>query len=346
MNRTSRGDGSFFQRYRPSLFSEIVPTFNVSKFQTFLHKRQHKLFLLHGESRAGKTTAARVAALYVNCLDDESFNNGEPCLECANCKQIMKGGAIDVIEINGGDNRKIDNMREVVRNINQSPMFIKNKVYIIDECHMLTPEAKKILYKPLEELPPNVYVFMCTTEFSEVDAQIRNRAQQFQLKAASTAQLTTFLREVSRAEHPEGKSIPDEPLNRIIELSGNSPGIAIMKLEEYFNSVDGSVDSPFEEDAKLPEVKLIAPLLLSRTPETWAKISAIISQSTSNPEDLRISLGNYLRAVLLKRANLGNSYPIFSALQHLTTEPLTNPRDAKMKLTVMLYKAAWAKTKP
>src|SRR5690606_12034996 len=125
----------------------------------------------------GKTSVARLLAKAVNC--EQPLDGPEPCDECATCRSIVDGSALDVIEIDAASNRGIDEIRDLREKIRYAPGRCPYKVYIIDEVHMLTDAAFNALLKTLEDPPANVVFILATTDPQKVPATILSRCQRF-----------------------------------------------------------------------------------------------------------------------------------------------------------------------
>jgi DNA polymerase-3 subunit gamma/tau len=141
---------------------------------SYMAGRLGHAYLFSGPRGCGKTTAARLLAKMVNC---RNVSDGEPCCECESCKAVAAGNHMDVMEIDGASNRGIDQIRELKSHVGLSPFTGGTKVYILDEVHMLTPEAFNALLKTLEEPPPSVMFIFATTEPHKVPVTIRSRCQ-------------------------------------------------------------------------------------------------------------------------------------------------------------------------
>lgn len=190
----------YYRKYRPQLFSEISKPNDVAvalSNQIKNNKSVHA-YLFVGPRGTGKTTTARILAKALNCTDLK--DNGDPCDKCDNCIAIKNGSFYDLIEIDAASNRGIDDIRELKEKIKLAPSAGKNKVYIIDEVHMLTPEAFNALLKTLEEPPANVTFILCTTEAHKVPATIKSRCQIFKFKRATIDQLTIKLESIVKNE--------------------------------------------------------------------------------------------------------------------------------------------------
>ena len=143
----------YYTKYRPQKFSETIkpdPISDALSTQVKSGKVGHA-YLFVGPRGIGKTTTARILSKALNC--ENILKNGDPCDKCDACTAIKVGNYLDLIEIDAASNRGIDDIRELRDKINLAPSSGKQKVYIIDEVHMLTTEAFNALLKTLEEPP-------------------------------------------------------------------------------------------------------------------------------------------------------------------------------------------------
>lgn len=188
-----------YRKYRPQTFAEMVGQDNVVnalKRAISADKSPHALLFV-GPKGSGKTTTARILAKALNCQD---VKNGDPCGKCEICEEIARGAAVDVIEIDGASNRKIDDVREIRDKISLSPSEFSKKVYIIDEVHMLTKEAFNALLKTLEEPPSHAVFILCTTEPDKLPATIISRCQRFDFNLGRGEEIKKYLEEVLTKE--------------------------------------------------------------------------------------------------------------------------------------------------
>jgi DNA polymerase-3 subunit gamma/tau len=206
----------FYTKYRPQKFSDISKPNKAADALAaqVAKKKTGHAYLFVGPRGTGKTTAARILAKALNC--EKISKKGDPCDECMVCESIKKGTFIDLIEIDAASNRGIDDIRELKNKVKLAPSSGKNKVYIIDEVHMLTNEAFNALLKTLEEPPARTTFILCTTEFNKVPDTIKSRCQVFKFKRGTLTQLSAKLRIIA---DEEGIEITDTDLKKISKAS-------------------------------------------------------------------------------------------------------------------------------
>src|SRR5688572_5377656 len=172
----------FYTKYRPQKFSEISRPNDVADALSneVLNQKTVHAYLFVGPRGTGKTSTARILAKALNCKKVDK--KGDPCGKCETCEAIKNGTYLDLIEIDAASNRGIDDIRELKNRIKLAPSVGTNKVYIVDEVHMLTSEAFNALLKTLEEPPKNTTFILCTTELHKVPDTIKSRCQVFKFK--------------------------------------------------------------------------------------------------------------------------------------------------------------------
>jgi len=219
---------SFYRKYRPQNFENLVGQNHVSVTLSSALKlgRVSHAYLFTGPRGTGKTTTARIMAKSVNCLN---LKDGTPCEECEICKDINDGRLIDVIEIDAASNRGIDEMRDLKEKINYAPTRARNKVYIIDEVHMLTKEAFNALLKTLEEPPASVFFILATTEVHKVPETILSRCQRFDFRRIDMKTLVERLKFIAAQENIEAE---DKALEMIADHAQGGMRDAIGLMEQ------------------------------------------------------------------------------------------------------------------
>lgn len=167
-----------YRKWRPAVFTDVSGQEHItSTLQNEVSSgRLNHAYLFTGSRGTGKTTCAKILAKAVNCLNPQ---NGNPCGECEICKGIDDGSILDIVEMDAASNRKIDDIRQIIDEVQFKPAKCKYRVYIVDEAHMLTTEAFNALLKTLEEPPEHVIFILATTEVHKLPQTIRSRCQRF-----------------------------------------------------------------------------------------------------------------------------------------------------------------------
>ncbi len=197
---------ALYQKYRPKSLTDLVgQEFVRQTLESALKSQQvSHAYLFFGSRGTGKTSTARILAKALNCQNPTEA--GGPCNECEFCTTSDAGSFVDLIEIDGASNRKIEHARALIEKINFAPTLGKRKVYIIDEVHMLTKEAFNALLKTIEEPPEHAYFLLATTEIQKVPETIRSRCQTFTFHRFTPQQIAGRLQEIADRE---GISVPD-----------------------------------------------------------------------------------------------------------------------------------------
>ncbi len=191
---------ALYRKWRPATFDEMCGQshiIDILKRQCETNKVSHA-YLFCGTRGTGKTSAAKILAKAVNCL---SPKGGNPCGECESCKSIARGNATDILEIDAASNNGVDNIRELRDEVLYPPAFLKKRVYIIDEVHMLSSGAFNALLKTLEEPPEYVIFILATTELHKIPPTILSRCQRFEFRNISSDEIKNRLLHVSKEEN-------------------------------------------------------------------------------------------------------------------------------------------------
>lgn len=167
-----------YRKYRPKSFDDVYGQEHITTTlkNELTSGRINHAYLFTGSRGTGKTTCAKIFSKAVNCLN---LKDGNPCGECDVCKGIENGDILDIVEMDAASNRKIDDIRQIIDNVQFKPTRCKYRVYIVDEVHMLTQEAFNALLKTLEEPPEHVIFILATTEVHKLPQTILSRCQRF-----------------------------------------------------------------------------------------------------------------------------------------------------------------------
>ncbi|WP_413441572.1 DNA polymerase III subunit gamma/tau [Synechococcus sp. MIT S1220] len=188
-------------KYRPQRFDQLVGQEAIAATlgHALTSNRIAPAYLFSGPRGTGKTSSARILARSLNCLSSDG-PTPEPCGSCELCTTIAAGTALDVIEIDAASNTGVDNIRELIERSRFAPVQARWKVYVVDECHMLSTAAFNALLKTLEEPPPQVVFVLATTDPQRVLPTILSRCQRFDFRRIPLEALETHLSWIAEQE--------------------------------------------------------------------------------------------------------------------------------------------------
>ncbi len=272
---------SFYRKYRPQKLSEIVGQSHVRR--TFLNALKKggvtHAYLFAGSRGTGKTSTARIIARALNCLNPSV--DGEPCNECEICEEALNGRLVDFIEIDAASNRGIDEMRDLKEKIQFTPSRAKNKIYVIDEVHMLTKEAFNALLKTLEEPPDHAYFILATTEPHKIPETIISRTQRFDFYRIDDNKIAEHLGKIAEKE---GIKFEADALKLIAKQSAGGMRDAIGMLEQLGSGGEVLVKA-VAQNLGLTKPKAVEDfvfaLLFKRLPEALETISGLVREGVN-----------------------------------------------------------------
>ncbi len=231
---------SLYRKYRPARFEDIIGQDHVARtlVNAINQDRVSHAYLFSGPRGTGKTSTAKILAMALNCDAGQGKATPAPDGTCPHCEAIRRGSAMDVVEMDAASHRGIDDIRDLRDKVHFAPVEGRMKVYIVDEVHMLTPEAFNALLKTLEEPPAHAVFVLATTEPHKVPATILSRCQRFDFRRPSITEVVSVLNSVSAQE---GIEVSETALTVIARASGGSFRDAIGTLDQLATYSGGAI---------------------------------------------------------------------------------------------------------
>ncbi len=298
------GYTALYRKFRPLNFSEMVGQEHITRTlrNQVIEQRVGHAYLFNGGRGTGKTSAAKILARAVNCLNPK---DGEPCNECEICKAILSGSLTDVVEMDAASNNSVEDIRAIRDEVNFLPTRAKYRVYIIDEVHMLSTGAFNALLKTLEEPPEHVKFILATTEPQKLPATILSRCQRFDFKRISTQDIIKRLEIICKESNIQ---ISKEALELIAILSEGAMRDAISILERCAAEQTEEINEDKVRDLvgipKITYINKLAKGIINKEPEEAINIVNTILEEGKDIDNFLWELIKYIKDILVYKSTL------------------------------------------
>jgi DNA polymerase III subunit gamma/tau len=244
-------------KYRPQIFADLVGQEAIAHTlsNALNTKRIAPAYLFTGARGTGKTSSARIMAKSLNCLNSDN-PTPHPCGKCELCHSIANGNALDITEIDAASNTGVDNIRELIERAQFAPVKARFKVYIIDECHMLSTAAFNALLKTLEEPPDRVTFILATTDPQRVLPTIISRCQRFDFRRIP---LDAMVKHLGKIAANENINIQTEAITLVSQIAQGGLRDAESLLDQL-SLLDGeiTVEAVWDLVGSVPEQDLLS----------------------------------------------------------------------------------------
>jgi len=294
----------FHQKYRPNNLDELVGQkfISITLKQALLTKKIAPAYLFNGPRGTGKTSSARIFAKSLNCqaFDQPTIT---PCCKCDLCRQITDGSALDIIEIDAASNTGVENIREIIERARFAPTQARWKVYVIDECHMLSTAASNALLKTIEEPPSRVVFILATTNPERVLSTIKSRCQKFDFRRISPSDIFQHLSEIAEKESIKYEV---QALKMIAKRSNGGMRDAQSLLEQLNLLPEGITINNIQNllgEVSESELTNLIKSLVENNPESLIITCKKLYDAGNEPLQIIIGLLNITRDLLLHTTN-------------------------------------------
>ena len=296
------GYTALYRKFRPLTFEEMVGQEHITRTlkNQIIADRVGHAYLFNGGRGTGKTSAAKILARAINCLNPK---DGEPCNECEICKGAISGSLTDIVEMDAASNNSVEDIRSIREEVNFLPTKAKYRVYIIDEVHMLSTGAFNALLKTLEEPPEHVKFILATTEPQKLPATILSRCQRFDFKRISNEDIIKRLEIVCKESNIEATK---GALSAISTLSEGAMRDSLSILERCIQDGENKIDEDKVKDlVGIPKVEFVSGIIKSITEYDINKVLENIEQIISEGKDINNLIWEmikYVKDILIYQA--------------------------------------------
>ena len=329
------GYTALYRKFRPLTFSEIVGQDHITRTlkNQIISGRVGHAYLFNGGRGTGKTSAAKVLARAINCLNPK---DGEPCNECEICKGAINGSLTDIVEMDAASNNSVEDIRAIREEVNFLPTKAKYRVYIIDEVHMLSQGAFNALLKTLEEPPEHVKFILATTEPQKLPATILSRCQRFDFKRISNDNIVKRLKIVCKESDIE---ITNEAMQMIGILAEGAMRDALSILERCVQDGENKIDEEKIRDLvgipKITYVHNIVKGIISYDVDSALKGVDVVLNEGKDIINLLWEMIKYVKDILVFKTS--KKLDLYTDEEIKAIEELSNKVD-KEKLIDLVYK--------
>ena len=297
-----------YRKWRPSVFDDVSGQEHITSTlkNEISTGRLNHAYLFTGSRGTGKTTCAKILAKAVNCLNP---HNGNPCGECEVCRGIEDGSILDIVEMDAASNRKIDDIRQIIDEVQFKPTRCRYRVYIVDEVHMLTSEAFNALLKTLEEPPEHVVFILATTEVHKLPQTILSRCQRFDFHRIPPSAIAKRIEYVASQENVK---ITEQAAYMLAAVADGALRDALSLLDRCI-AISSDIDEKVVRDAaglvqKTYLFDLSAAVINKNTSKALEIIASLYAESKDMARLCDELLGHFRAIMLIK--SVGNSRDI------------------------------------
>lgn len=289
---------ALYRKWRPLSFDDVIsqPHITTTLKNQIKNNRTAHAYLFTGSRGTGKTTCARIFAKAVNC---PNRSDGNPCLECNVCHDADDAALSDIIEIDAASNNGVDDIRDLRDSAAYTPERCRYKVYIIDEVHMLTPNAFNALLKIMEEPPEYVKFILATTEIHKVPATISSRCQRFDFMRILSEDISKRLLYI--AEH-ENIRLEENAASLIAKLADGGMRDAISILDQcaaYSDTIDMNIVSAAAGIADRSHIFEIINASVQKQPKIALSVADRLYGMSKDMQKLCVELTEQFRNIML-----------------------------------------------